>query len=472
MEKGEEVISGLDQIHLCRSAQNFKERLPTLRLSPYKRTKTSYKPIFPAFEVRGVDLDTIGHCPASQSKQAWDLAWVKFTKSTRKVEWDYERLNQAISDTLAMFSVMSCEPYTPYESIIDLLHTQSSAGVTSPYQTKQEVVSDDTALEEVFVSAKEILNGRSTFSEAMLKDEIRDRERVSSNKTRIFVSSTMEHMISGYRVCGRQNATMYRSWKELPSTAGMNTFCEWHEMVLPFLALERDGHPTYSADAKSFDSTIPSQVLFVVAHIRYMLSGCNDIEYLQDLLNFYRHTVFDPVLSREDPFFPNGKQKSGFINTYADNCIINVFLWVYCFGFQTEYVIDDVYLRVGGDDVIINTSLDPKAAAQKMLEIFGVEYEFENTTSILEGSFLGAHTVWEPTLHRYVPRYDLQKLLDGACFAKNSHEHFVQRCIGLAPLLVNDRAAYDELCRMFTKVTGRSVPWTYASLRALYIANE
>lgn len=359
-----------------------------------------------------------------------------------------------------------------YEEILLDMNLDSSAGVTSPFSFKQEVVDDPVTLQQVVASSEQISCGYSSFSEAMLKDEIRDRERVSAQKTRIFVSSTMEHILCGYRLCGRQNSRMYIDWEHLPSTSGLNTFSQWHDLVQPFLKREKRGINTYSADASSFDSTIPKEVLFVIAYIRYLLSGRDDVTYMQELLNFYRHVVYDPVLSREQPFLPNGKQKSGFINTYADNCMINVFLWAYCFGYQTENFTQDVYMRVGGDDVLMSTRLDPRIAASVMLEKFGVTYTFEEATSVLRGSFLGGHTVWEPSLRRYILQYDLDKLLNSACFARNDNEHFIQRCRGYAPLLVNSPTHYEALNKMFFRVIGRNPPWSYSKLRDLYIKLE
>lgn len=412
--------------------------------------------------------------PASQDWEAWNKAYEKFTKPT-KCEYDLEKLQQACDWAVDLFSGMSDSRLVPFEEMYnnpgDWFDLKSSAGVTSKYQKKAQVVNDIAEYDKVFNSGSQILSGARSFCEAKMKDEIRDRERVSQKKTRIFISSTMEHMIAGTHLFGEQNYKLYNDWKATPSAAGMNVYSDWHDLVNSFLVREKKGFKTYSADASAFDSTIPSELLFCAAWVRCQLhADKNDPSFIDKVMKFYDHVVFDAIVTRRGLFWPNGKQKSGFINTYSDNCLINVILWYYSYSIAyPDMDLSELYMKVGGDDVIISSMYDPRKAADVMLAAFGVTYTFEDTLSIRDGSFLGAHTKWCTDLHKWIPSMDVQKFKASLHYAKDL-EHFKQRCIGMAPGFIFED--YEWLTSLYTHVAKETWPVRKSNLQDLYFKQE
>lgn len=172
----------------------------------------------------------------------------EFDRSTALLAWDMLR---------SEFSWMpKCRQWT-YEEVVAEIDRSKSPGypwTVSGFTTKGQVL--DTY--EPYLRAAFDGQHTESFWCIQLKNELRPKEKVEEDKTRIFIISDIKHNIQVMRFFGEFAFQMIKNWRRTRSGVGMSMFYgDWN-----FVMQQLSKHPNgMAADLGACDASVPFSFL-------------------------------------------------------------------------------------------------------------------------------------------------------------------------------------------------------------------
>jgi len=235
-----------------------------------------------------------------------------------------------------------------YEEAVTLINREKSPGFPYyyKYQTKGEVLDNDETLKQLVLSMCSGSKVESIFS-LTEKGELRPNEKVLANKTRVFMSSPIHHLLCCLMLFNTQNQMLIDSLGFHPITIGIQIP---GAQFVRFL--RKCGNTTYDADGSGFDLTFHKDVAAEICQIR---SSFLPSEY-HDAVKWLYETVycgFGVALGGLYRVFGN---KSGWCNTSHDNSLCMWWYIIYaCEKFYPGEKWDKVVTAwINGDDLILS----------------------------------------------------------------------------------------------------------------------
>nr|QZC92263.1 polyprotein [Areca palm necrotic ringspot virus] len=239
---------------------------------------------------------------------------------------------------------------------------------------------------------KGLLEGKNAgIWNASLKAELRPKEKVEANKTRVFTAAPLTTLLATKHFVDDFNKQFYSTHLRANHTVGINKFRRGWEKL--FEKLNRPGYYWGGGDGSRYDSSIEPFFFDMMVWIRMQFVSDDDKEDFQKALwHMYREFVYTPI------YCVDGKvvvkrlgQPSGQPSTVVDNTIILMVSFVYALigklgKNEAIRVLDNEMFNFvcNGDDnkFTVHPSLvcDNKFDLSEQFNELGLDYKFEDLT--------------------------------------------------------------------------------------------
>lgn len=257
-----------------------------------------------------------------------------------------------------------------------------------------------------------------TYWSANLKDELRQREKVLDNKTRLFLIGPVEHAIAMERIFGDMNARLVAAGRSgrVASCVGVEFFRRFFDRVHSMTA---DFEEVECADAKKYDSTLLPVFLRGMALFRFecLCESDRTNENALRIYNLYRDIIWTPIILQNGLIIQKEHgNPSGQVNTSTDNTMILYWIYAYVWlrsGGTNDYLDFCRYSKLllyGDDSVLMRRGLACDVFRRDNLvsgfSSLGMELEFSEHLE-----FLGHVCCYSPHLSIYVPVLSTERIL-------------------------------------------------------------
>jgi len=294
----------------------------------------------PAPWATDVDSD---YQPAILSREAMRNGLAKFTEPIKR--YDYSQL--------CLMEEFLVKRMTPFW-FGDLV--QSDADVVSDLNMKKSSgwphnLPKGECLEQFAVETWElveaVMRGEDVamYFNATLKDELRTRDRVMNQKTRVFNACDMVHLICSKKLFGLQNVKIMESIGHHPSTVGISM--PGPQFVTAILSLKEN---IYEGDVGGCDARFNLGLARVIRNVRARFLPFHYREAVHNLYDsvYCGHSITGGVIYR---LFHN---KSGWENTIWDTFLMMwAQIWEACHALKPDIDFDNqVRLKINGDDLL------------------------------------------------------------------------------------------------------------------------
>jgi hypothetical protein len=480
------AVAGLDgesfkTWDFCSAAQSTHDKFleDTLQPPPYRPSSLKKSIIATKFLYGQVANKPDDFAPADLSMAAKKLAFNKYVCNTR-FDVDSQVMQQAVDLVIVHYRKAAGSQLLDRESIISRFDPSKSSGITyRPFKKKGEVIKYPEAVDHLEQSSHQLLyEGCLTYCEMLVKDELRDVERVAAKKTRLFISGDLVGAWSGLLLCGDQNERLAKCWRDHSSVVGLNPFYDTDFIAKSHLAMEKSGMETFAGDISGWDYHVDVMFFVCLAYIRFNLMSYDlrTPEVFTAMVNYYRHVAYSPVSTPFGVVSFAGKQKSGFGNTIDDNCFINAIIFFYMIllrhrNITYSQICENFGAHFCGDDNLWSTFTDflPHAYVEKIFQdSFGMIITIEPHRSILDGvTFCSSAFGYSLSLRRFVRVPNVDKIRAGACYYVKSGSH-PNKILNLAVLAYPNRELHLQLKALWYVLTSDPFPLTDMDIRRIY----
>jgi hypothetical protein len=239
-----------------------------------------------------------------------------------------------------------------YEDALDQLQMDKSPGYPYFYDCKDK----EEALNKYGVEIKDrvdrMLLGEEVESIFALtaKSELRTKDRVAQNKTRVFMASDMHHLITSLMLFDKQNEKIMNTRGLHPCTIGIQI--PGPEFARSILGL---GDQLNDGDVSGCDLLFK---LRLARSIRELRSRFLPSKYGATIIHLY-NCVYAGLVAGLGGMYRIFGNKSGWLNTGMDNTLMCwLCLIIACFHFFPDRSPEDVIESlINGDDLLVNQKL-------------------------------------------------------------------------------------------------------------------
>jgi len=265
------------------------------------------------------------------------------------------------------------------------------------------------------------MNAPQTIYTACLKDEIRPREKLKLEKTRVFTGSTAENSWACARLFKDQRDKMKNSFMSTSSCIGIRqTNLDFHFVFRRLRELPNCA----SLDASNWDGNILADLLIRVAMLRFKWLEPEERteQNWWRVMNLYRDTIFTRTLFPDGYVYRmDGGMPSGWGLTADDNTLMHYAILSYVaisLGVDFNTFVDETRIFLYGDDNTYSyTNAMVAMAPQNIVRVskeLGVNFEIADcewdSLKFLQHHFLPQE--WNGTTYRIAVR-DIEPILCG-----------------------------------------------------------
>lgn len=418
-EKLPEVIA---QVKKCSVVKENKDY--DLLFANYARLKG-----FDIGELKKYDFSSLAYSHSDRGEDAYRIALSKYFRTG--VVWDAKQ--RECMKTATGWMRKHFRPFVegsrvmPLKEVMDYLPKDKSPGFVwkQYFKNKSEVFNDHEAvkiLDRAWEAAVNQGAGASWWT-ALLKDELRLKEKVVMHKTRLFTAGSTEHAVIGDRLCLDFNLKFYSSCLKSFSAVGMSPYKRGFDILRRKLRSRGFEH-LEALDISNFDGSVFAELLWEVCRFRFEMFAIED--RTQDnwnrLVNWYYDSINSIMVLQDGSLvMKDHGQPSGTINTVVDNTLINFIYFAFCWlwnGGPDSYdtFMEEVIAVLYGDDNTYTYSDFAKAfvsgekVAQAMkslgIEVTGVGERTWDNVDFLSHSF-------ERRNDCFLPALDFERLFCG-----------------------------------------------------------
>nr|WPR17565.1 MAG: non-structural polyprotein [Pseudoscorpian dicistrovirus 2] len=215
-------------------------------------------------------------------------------------------------------------------------------------------------VEQIIEDAKLGKRNLHVFSDC-LKDELRPLEKVKIAKTRVFSASPVDYYIVCRMYFGDFSRFMVENHINNGCAVGMNVLDDdWHKL---YTNLQSKGRKVFAGDYSAFDG---SQCPEIFVQLRDMINRFyRDSDPSDNIVRniLFEDLMFSKHITGNTVYEWIKSLPSGHFLTITINCLYNLFAFLYCWYYLTDWYRDGlslfwehVYIIVGGDDNAVNVS--------------------------------------------------------------------------------------------------------------------
>ncbi len=385
-----------------------------------------------------------------------DLLVANCAKYTGNV---FDITTELITDTVATVTgkLMEYGPFSPvdYETSFTILDMDWGTSPGHKYHnTTKDALHGSASFKQ---DVQDMLAVPSTYFVALLKDELRTKEKVRKGKTRVIEAANFDYVVAYRMVMGEFLARVIEDPEKLAGIClGLNPYTDFSCMVNSLYEYN------LCLDFKGFDGSLSEGLMRAAVQC---LANCSTDPEL--VVKIHEPTIVTTEIVRDEEWLVVGGMCSGSPSTTLLNCVCNIFIHT---AFALVYNLDfKVYCY--GDDVIFSTKqwFDPSVYVSFMAEKFGMTVTSAQKTSDIT----------------FVPPYEIEFLkrkpvsfsgVTVGALSLESLENKIQWCRGLDAYKQQLRSFATELAfhgrsqyELTTDILGVDIPWgaAHAWARAL-----
>lgn len=353
------------------------------------------------------------------------------------------------TDTVAAVTAKLIEygPFSPvdYETSFSILDMDWNTSPGHKYHNtcKQLLYESETFKTDV----KNMLEVPTTYFVALLKDELRSRDKVRAGKTRVIEAANFDYVVAYRMVMGEFLARVIEDpEKRAGICLGLNPYTDFSGIVNSLY------DNNLCLDFKGFDGSLSEGLMRAAVQC---LANCSTDPEL--VVKIHEPTIVTTEIVRGEEWLVAGGMCSGSPSTTVLNCVCNLFIHT---AFALVYQLDfKVYCY--GDDVIFSTrqQYDPKDYVSFMKHRFGMTVTSAQKTDDI--TFVKPHDI--EFLKRKPTNF--YGVTVGA-LSLDSLEHKIQWCRGIDAYKQQLKSFATELAlhgrdqyTLTTTKLGIDIPW-------------
>jgi len=292
----------------------------------------------------------------------------------------------AVEDTYYILKdsgIEQCNYITDAIPIFDSMNMKAATGALYGGKKKDyfEHYTDDmkqNILKESYIRLRE---GKMGIWNGSLKAELRSKEKVEANKTRVFTAAPLDTLLAGKGCVDDFNNQFYAAHLKGPWTVGITKFFgRWND----FLSELPPGWDYFDADGSRFDSSLTPFLLNAVLNIRkkFMINWAFGQRCLE---NLYTEIIYTPIATPDGSVVKKMRgNNSGQPSTVVDNTIMVIIAMQYAISkaeFPAGRLRDQIRYFANGDDLVVavEPSLSDKISSfSASFAELGLSYDFSN----------------------------------------------------------------------------------------------
>nr|WGH08355.1 polyprotein [Zoysia mosaic virus] len=327
-------------------------------------------------------VDSLTQLPSSLNLEAFYNDFLKYDNPTALGNVDVITLDQAIGNVIQHltdqgFSKNEFNVEYDFYAILNTLNLDTAMGAM--YQSKKKDIlpfATPEQLEQWFEdSLTNLYNGKLGIWKASLKAELRPKEKVLANKTRVFTAAPFDVLFGAKAFVDRFNNKFYERQMGSRWTVGINKFnCGWDELANRF----NHQWKFIDADGSRYDSSLTPLLFNAVVQIReYFMTM--DRDELRIFRNYYTQLVWTPVSTITGQIVKKHKGgPSGQPSTVVDNTLMLMVAVEYA---RLMAGCKDLIYTCNGDDLLINAPDETcdivRAQFSNHFSALGLNYQFD-----------------------------------------------------------------------------------------------
>jgi len=339
------------------------------------------------------------YLPSKLNKEAFVKDFSKYDEPTETGVVNIEKFEQAVLNVkqiLDSIKFEKCGFITDAEPIFNSLNMKAATGALYGGKKSEffKEYTDDDKQEILKQSYERLYTGKLGVWNGTLKAELRPKEKVELNKTRVFTAAPLDTLLAGKGCVDDFNNQIYDKNLEGPWTVGITKFYgQWDK----FLRKLPDGWIYCDADGSQFDSSLTPYLINAVLNLR--LSYMEDWEIGKECLrNLYTEIVYTPIATPDGSVIKKNRgNNSGQPSTVVDNTLMVVIAVQYALemnniDFNNQNKIIKYFAN--GDDLLI--ALEPQY--EYLLDNFasnfrelGLKYTFDSKHKKREDLWFMSH---------------------------------------------------------------------------------
>jgi len=306
------------------------------------------------------------YLPAVMTEKAMRLGTVKFSEPVYAISDSIVDKAQAYLQA-ELSSIWHGDNLIDYRSAVAELDLSKSPGFPYYYWSSDkedalykfgDIIQDKTSR---LLAGEEV---PCVFS-FTLKDELRTRDRVLDEKTRVFCACDIHHLLASKMMFSQQNSKLMRTIGRHPVTIGIQVPGPQFVTAILSLKFENKGDQAYDGDIGGCDARFVLRIARVIRNLRKMFLP---IEYHRCVDHIY-NSVYCGVAVFAGWLYRVYHNKSGWENTGHDN---SIYIWCMIYiavTHLTQKPFNEVCkLKVNGDDLA--TAINHELIGIKDLAVF------------------------------------------------------------------------------------------------------
>nr|QJD15034.1 polyprotein [Ryegrass mosaic virus] len=355
--------------------------------------------------------------PSRLNREAFVKDITKYDTEIPIGNLNIEAFENAVEDTYYILKdsgIEQCNYITDAIPIFDSMNMKAATGALYGGKKKDYFLdyTDDMKQDILKESYLRLREGKMGIWNGSLKAELRPKEKVAANKTRVFTAAPLDTLLAGKGCVDDFNNQFYAAHLKGPWTVGITKFFgRWND----FLTELPTGWEYFDADGSRFDSSLTPFLLNAVLNIRkkFMIEWKFGQRCLE---NLYTEIIYTPIATPDGSVIKKMRgNNSGQPSTVVDNTIMVIIAMQYAInkaGFSGGKLRDQIRYFANGDDLVIavEPSLSRKIETfgQSFAEL-GLNYDFTNkVTNRSELQFM-SHT-GKLIEGMYIPMLDRERV--------------------------------------------------------------
>ncbi|AWH61232.1 polyprotein [Yam chlorotic necrosis virus] len=346
-------------------------------------------------QVKGIEEFENKYAPSVLSYDAYWKDLLKFNRlENPKLKYDRDALKHAtlaVVEQLKRAGLTETKIRTSEEVLGDIQWGKAAGPMYA--MKKNELCKNLTDEELTMLSIhckKQLIEGKNCgVWNGSLKAELRTKEKVSQNKTRVFTAAPITTLVASKHFVDDFNKQFYATHLKANHTVGINKFQRGWEDLYKFL--DRPGWLHGSGDGTRFDSSLDPFWFDLLYSIRCHFFNQDDQAVAKEALkHMYREFVFTPIhTTTGQVLMKKVGNNSGQPSTVVDNTLILMLAFTYAYirktGDTTCEKMDSCFRFVcNGDDnkYSISKEFNDTYSGDFSKEIgeLGLVYEFDELT--------------------------------------------------------------------------------------------
>lgn len=320
------------------------------------------------FEIGNIsnnDFSSLNWAHSDLGIEAYRIALAKYFRGV--TDSSLTRRQMECFETAILWARRHFRPYVEgsqvmdFGRVFDYLPKDKSPGFIwkEYFKDKGELFQSHEALKLIYRKWEELKDPGcgATWWSALLKDELRLREKVILHKTRLFTAGSTEHAVCMDRLCLDFNLKFYTAALKSFSAVGMSPYKRGFDILRRKLR-SRGFKNLEALDHSNYDGQIRAFLLWAVCKFRFDMLDINDRtpENWARLQNLYRDVIYSILILQDGSLvMKNHGMPSGVVNTVVDNTFINMIYLCFCWLFNGgpddyDLFMEEVIAALFGDD--------------------------------------------------------------------------------------------------------------------------